>query len=67
MQDKEPAGKQINPQKFANLVVREFFKEEIANIVLKKKLPVIDFRKLQSMLSKKALYWLSKREPSETK
>ena len=67
LQDKEPAGKQINPQKFANLVVREFFKEEIANIVLKKKLPVIDFRKLQSMLSKKALYWLSKREPSETK
>ena len=46
--------KDSNIFKFANLVSREFIKEEISNIVFKYKFPVIDFSKLNALLTKKA-------------
>lgn len=44
----------FNIQKFSNIVVREFIKEEIANVVFKKKMPVIDFSRLYKLLIHKA-------------
>lgn len=44
----------FNIQKFSNIVVREFIKEEIANVVFKKKMPVIDFSRLYKLLVHKA-------------
>lgn len=44
----------FNIQKFSNIVVREFIKEETANIVFKKKMPVIDFSRLYKLLIHKA-------------
>lgn len=46
--------KDLNIFKFANIVSREFIKEEISNIVFKYKFPVIDFSKLNALLTKKA-------------
>lgn len=46
--------KDSNIFKFANLVSREFIKEEIPNIIFKYKFPVIDFSKLNALLTKKA-------------
>lgn len=46
--------KDSNIFKFANLVSREFIKEEIPNIIFKYKFPVIDFSKLNTLLTKKA-------------
>lgn len=46
--------KDLNIFKFANLVSREFIKEEIPNIIFKYKFPVIDFSKLNALLTKKA-------------
>lgn len=48
--NKEP----FNIQKFSNIVAREFLREETANIVFKKKFPVIDFQKLYRELVHKA-------------
>ena len=44
----------FNIQKFSNIVVREFIKEEISNIIFKKKMPVIDFSRLYKLLVHKA-------------
>ena len=44
----------FNIQKFSNIVVREFIREEIANVVFKKKMPVIDFSRLYKLLIHKA-------------
>lgn len=44
----------FNIQKFSNIVAREFIKEETANIVFKKKMPVIDFARLYKLLIHKA-------------
>lgn len=51
---KEP----LNKNKFVNIVVREFFKEEISNIIYKYKFPLIDTLKLKNLLNKKASDYL---------
>lgn len=51
---KEP----LNKNKFVNIVVREFFKEEISNIIYKYKFPLIDTLKLKNLLFKKASDYL---------
>lgn len=51
---KEP----LNKNKFVNIVVREFFKEEISNIIYKYKFPVIDTLELKNLLNKKASDYL---------
>lgn len=51
---KEP----LNKNKFVNIVVREFFKEEISNIIYKYKFPLIDTLELKNLLNKKASDYL---------
>lgn len=51
---KEP----LNKNKFVNVVVREFFKEEISNIIYKYKFPLIDTLELKNLLNKKASDYL---------
>lgn len=52
-----PKENPVKTQKFANLVSREFIKEETANMVFKFNFPEIDFAKLFGKLTKKALYF----------
>lgn len=54
-----PKENPVKPQKFANLVAREFIKEEVANMVFKFNFPEIDFAKLFGKLTKKALYHIT--------
>lgn len=51
---KEP----LNKNKFVNIVVREFFKEELSNIIYKYKFPLIDTLELKNLLNKKASDYL---------
>ena len=51
---KEP----LNKNKFVNIVVREFFKEEISNIIYKYKFPLIDTLELKNLLNKKVSDYL---------
>jgi hypothetical protein len=51
---KEP----LNKNKFVNVVVREFFNEELSNIIYKYKFPLIDTLKLKNLLNKKASDYL---------
>lgn len=51
---KEP----LNKNKFVNVVVREFFKEELSNIIYKYKFPLIDTLELKNLLNKKASDYL---------
>lgn len=51
---KEP----LNKNKFVNIVVREFFKEEISNIIYKYKFPLIDTLELKNLLRIKASDYL---------
>ena len=55
--EKFPNENPVKSQKFANLVAREFIKEEAANMVFKFNFPEIDFAKLFGKLTKKALYF----------